>query len=254
MDTEEDINFLIDLINKCPNLEEISFSAFSILEFETFLKIFTSITSKKIKIIECEIADLEPDSDFTPLFNNLPDLEILNIEEHQSMCYAYSVYPVWESENKRIAFPLLEILIKNYLKNEKNYIRLDFVDEFEGFYDYFKDKNDILDKVKSFRGDKYINYELPFIKECSIKKNEDIIKYNVKKIEFLDFEGEFDFNEKVKNFIEKVKPLFISFKKYEKTEIVQDLKKIDNELKAVNFTKLNKIFIKNNSNDLFEEF
>lgn len=251
---EEDINLIINYINKCPNLEKISFSSFCEMEFETFLKIFTSISNTKIKFIQCQINDLEPDSDFTPLFNKLPDLEILDIEEHESMCYAYSIKPVWTSEKKRIAFPLLEILINNYLKNKSNFIRLDFDDEFEGFYDYFKNKNNILNKVLSFRGEKFLNYELPFIKECSIKKSEDTMKFNVKKIEKIEIKCEFNNNELIQKFIEKVKPLFISFVNEENIEIVNNnLKNIDDDLKVVSFEKLNKIFIKNQSNNLFEE-
>jgi len=251
---EEDENLIINYINKCPNLEKISFSSFCEMEFETFLKIFTSISNSKIKFIQCQINDLEPDSDFTPLFNKLPELEILDIEEHESMCYAYSIKPVWTSEKKRIAFPLLETLINNYLKNKSNFIRLDFDDEFEGFYDYFKNNNNILNKVLSFRGDKFLNYELPFIKECSIKKSEDTMKFNVKKIEKLEIKCEFNNNELIQKFIEKVKPLFISFFNEENIEIVNNnLKNIDDDLKVVSFEKLNKLFIKNESNNLFEE-
>ena len=251
---EEDENLIINYINKCPNLEKISFSSFCEMEFETFLKIFTSISNSKIKFIQCQINDLEPDSDFTPLFNKLPELEILDIEEHESMCYAYSIKPVWTSEKKRIAFPLLETLINNYLKNKSNFIRLDFDDEFEGFYDYFKNNNNILNKVLSFRGDKFLNYELPFIKECSIKKSEDTMKFNVKKIEKLEIKCEFNNNELIQKFIEKVKPLFISFVNEENIEIVNNnLKNIDDDLKVVSFEKLNKLFIKNESNNLFEE-
>ena len=250
---EEDENLIINYINKCQNLEKISFSSFCEMEFKTFLKIFTSISNNKIKYIQCQINDLEADSDFTLLFNKLPNLEILDIEEHESMCYAYSIKPVWTSEKKRIAFPLLEILINNYLKNKNNFIRLDFDDEFEGFYDYFKDKNDILNKVLSFRGEKFLNYELPFVKECSIKKNEDTMKFNVKKIEKVEIKCEYNNNETVQKFIEKVKPLFISFINEENIEIVNNLKNIDEDLKVVSFEKLNKIFVKNEVNNLFEE-
>ena len=251
---EEDEKLIINYINKCPNLEKISFSSFCEMEFETFLKIFTSISNTKIKFIQCQINDLEPESDFTPLFNKLPELEILDIEEHESMCYAYSIKPVWTSEKKRIAFPLLEILINNYLKNKTNFIRLDFDDEFEGFYDYFKNKNNVLNKVLSFRGEKFLNYELPFIKECSIKKSEDTLKFNVKKIEKIEIKCELNNNDLIQKFIEKVKPLFISFVIEENIEIVNNnLKNIDDDLKVVSFEKLNKIFIKNQSNNLFEE-
>ena len=251
---EQDEKLIINYINKCPNLEKISFSSFCEMEFETFLKIFTSISNTKIKFIQCQINDLEPESDFTPLFNKLPELEILDIEEHESMCYAYSIKPVWTSEKKRIAFPLLEILINNYLKNKTNFIRLDFDDEFEGFYDYFKNKNNVLNKVLSFRGEKFLNYELPFIKECSIKKSEDTLKFNVKKIEKIEIKCELNNNDLIQKFIEKVKPLFISFVIEENIEIVNNhLKNIDDDLKVVSFEKLNKIFIKNQSNILFEE-
>ena len=251
---EEDEKLIINYINKCPNLEKISFSSFCEMEFETFLKIFTSISNTKIKFIQCQINDLEPESDFTPLFNKLPELEILDIEEHESMCYAYSIKPVWTSEKKRIAFPLLEILINNYLKNKTNFIRLDFDDEFEGFYDYFKNKNNVLNKVLSFRGEKFLNYELPFIKECSIKKSKDTLKFNVKKIEKIEIKCELNNNDLIQKFIEKVKPLFISFVIEENIEIVNNnLKNIDDDLKVVSFEKLNKIFIKNQSNNLFEE-
>ena len=83
----------------------------------------------------------------------MPLLEELSIEECQTMLYAYSIYPIFTAERKRLPFPLLEQLIRNYLNgNEDRDIQLIFDDEFEQFWDYFKNKEDIISRVSKLDG------------------------------------------------------------------------------------------------------
>ena len=107
---------LINLLNKCPNLEELDFydvasdKLFSVLE---------NIKCPKVKIINAQCGDLDRDYDWSKVFANLPLLEEISIEEHQNMCWTYEISPIFIAENKRISLPLLEQLIRNYLNGSQ---------------------------------------------------------------------------------------------------------------------------------------
>ena len=67
------------------------------------------------------------------------------------MNWTYEIKPVFLAECKRIAFPLLEQLIRNYLKGSKERtIKLQFDDEFDQFWEYFKNKKDIISRIVNF--------------------------------------------------------------------------------------------------------
>ena len=144
-------NQIIHLLNRCPNVEQISFCE---SPSENFLKILENINCPKIKEIYATCEDLERDYDWTKIFERMPLLENIFIEEHQTMCWAYDISPVFTAENKRLAFPLLEQLIRNYLNgSEDRDIHLQFDDEFNEFWDYFKDKKDIISRVSKLNGE-----------------------------------------------------------------------------------------------------
>ena len=141
---------LIRLLNKCPNVEKLDFFDIS---SDSFFKILENIKCPKIKIIYATCEDLDREYDWSKVFENLPLLEKLNIEEHQTMCWTYEVCPIFLAENKRISLPLLEQLIRNYLNgSQERDIKLQFDDEFDAFWDYFKDKNDIISRVSKLYG------------------------------------------------------------------------------------------------------
>jgi len=141
---------LIRLLNKCPNVEKLDFFDIS---SDSFFKILENIKCPKIKIIYATCEDLDREYDWSKVFENLPLLEKLNIEEHQTMCWTYEVCPIFLAENKRISLPLLEQLIRNYLNgSQERDIKLQFDDEFDAFWDYFKDKKDIISRVSKLYG------------------------------------------------------------------------------------------------------
>ena len=54
----------------------------------------------------------------------------------------------------------------NYIQeDEDNYILANFGSEIEGFYDYFKDKKEIMMRFERFTGRACDGYEIPYIKE-----------------------------------------------------------------------------------------
>jgi len=141
---------LIRLLNKCPNVEKLD--SFDISS-DSFFKILENIKCPKVKIIYATCEDLDREYDWSKVFENLPLLEKLNIEEHQTMCWTYEVSPIFLAENKRISLPLLEQLIRNYLNgSQERDIKLQFDDEFDAFWDYFKDKKDIISRVSKLYG------------------------------------------------------------------------------------------------------
>ena len=139
---ENEVEILIRLLNKCPNLEKLDI--YEICS-ENLFKILENIKCPKVKIISATCEDLDRDYDWSKVFENLPLIEKLSIEEHQTMCWTYEISPIFSAENKRISLPLLEQLIRNYLNgSQERDIRLQFDDEFDEFWDYFKDKKDII--------------------------------------------------------------------------------------------------------------
>ncbi len=202
---------IIEFYNKFPNLE-IIYAGEICADF--FFEIFSKIKCPKLKKLNAVVEDIsyeENDNYYEKVVSNFPLLEILEIEEHQTMNWSYAIKPIWIAESKRIPFPLLEIIINNYLKNPNNFIDLEFDIEFEGFYDYFKDKINIMNRINHFKGNNYLNYELPFLKSISITNKDEFIKFNVKHVDEVIIYV--DVNEKIKEFLFKVNPKLIIFKK-----------------------------------------
>ena len=94
-DSEEKTNQALELINKCPNLEVVSFSTFGELTQEQFFNIFTKTTSKKIRQIQATCQDFDENVDLTPIFQNLPKLSLFNIDCHCSMEFKFSLLLVF---------------------------------------------------------------------------------------------------------------------------------------------------------------
>jgi hypothetical protein len=146
----DQVNNYIYFLNKFNNLEELDFCS---IDSETLFKITENIKCKKIKKISGVCEDLDDDCNYEKMFKNLPLLERFNIEEDQTMNWTYEISPIFLAERKRLPFPLLEQLIRNYLNgcNDRD-IELHFDDEFDQFWEYFKTKKDIISKVSKLVG------------------------------------------------------------------------------------------------------
>ena len=207
-------SLIMELINKCHNLEILSFSSFSELSKEDFFEILTKTTSKKIRAIEVEVNGIGPDEDFTPIFNNLPKLSRFGLELHATMNFLYSLLPPISCERVSLAYPLLEQLLRNYIEeDENNFINAKFDEDFgdlEDFLDYFKDKIDILNRFESFIGNKFANSEIPYLNVLNVKNSNDLKSCIAKKIGNLIINCPLD--DELKNFIVKTKPTFIKIK------------------------------------------
>ena len=143
-------NNYINFLNNFNNLETIEFWD---IDSETLFKIIENIKCKKVKIIKGTCEDLDDEYNYEKVFQNLPLLESFNIEEHQTMNWTYEISPIFLAERKRLSFPLLEQLIRNYLKGSKERtIKLQFDDEFDQFWEYFKEKKDIISRISELYG------------------------------------------------------------------------------------------------------
>ena len=210
-DSEENTNKALELINKCKNVESVSFSTFGELTQEQFFKIFSQTTSKKIREIRAVCQEFESDVDLSPIFTNLPKLSIFTVDCHCSMEFLYSLLPCISCERFSPSLPLLEQLLVNYIKeDDDNYIMADFCSEFEGFYDYFKDKKDIMMRFQRFTGQACANSEIPYIKELTVKKVREIKNFIGKKLGTLNIMC--PLNDDLKKFIEKTNPTFLKIK------------------------------------------
>ena len=210
-DSEEKANKALELINKCPNLEIVSFSSFGELTQEQLFHIFTKTTSKKIRVIKAVGQELDNDVDFTPIFKNLPKLSIFNIDCHCSMDFLFSLLPCISCERVAPSYPLLEQLLLNYIQeDEDNYILANFANELEGFYDYFKDKKEIMMRFERFTGRACTGFEIPYINELTVKKAREIQNFIAKKLGSLSILCPLDDN--LKQFVEKTKPTFLRIK------------------------------------------
>ena len=210
-DEEEKTNFAIELINKCPNVEIVSFASFSELTQEQFFKIFSTTTSKKIREIIVTCQEFEEGVDFTPIFKNLPKLSQFTVDCHCSMDYLFGIRPVISCEKVAPSYPILEQLITNYLKeDEDNYLRGDFPNDFEPFLDYFKNKPEIMNRFNNISGDSCSAFEVPYFKELTVERKEDIENIIAKKIGTVHILC--PITDEIKKFLEKVKPDFIRIK------------------------------------------
>ena len=166
-------HFAIEFLNKCPNVEKIQISETS---SENLLNILRNINCPKVKEIISICENLEKDQNWSKIFQNMPLLEKISIKEHHNKCWAYEISPIFTAEKKRLAFPLLEQLILNYLKGSPDRdICLEFDDEFDQFWDYFKDKKEIISRISKLDGD-CINISLDTYFKAIISKNEPKLK------------------------------------------------------------------------------
>ena len=191
---------LINLLNKCPNLEELDFCD---VGSEKLFKVLENIKCPKVKIITAQCEDLDRDYDWSKVFDNLPLLEEISIEEHQTMCWTYEISPIFLAENKRLSLPLLEQLIRNYLNgSQERDIKLQFDDEFDEFWDYFKDKKDIISRVSKLYGNA-VNFDLDSYFKLNIGEYE--MKEGFKDAKYYFCFVQIPFNEKIMEIIKKNK-------------------------------------------------
>ena len=197
---------LINLLNKCPNLEELDFCD---VGSEKLFKVLENIKCPKVKIITAQCEDLDRDYDWSKVFDNLPLLEEISIEEHQTMCWTYEISPIFLAENKRLSLPLLEQLIRNYLNgSQERDIKLQFDDEFDEFWDYFKDKKDIISRVSKLYGNA-VNFDLDSYFKLNIGEYE--MQEGFKDAKYYFCFVQIPFNEKIMEVIKKnrIEYLFI---------------------------------------------
>ena len=207
-DSDEKTNFALELINKCPNVEKVSFAAFCELTPEQFIKIFSQTSSNKIKEIMVTCQEFEDDIDLSPIFKNLPKLTKFRADCHCSMDYLFGIQPVISCEKVAPSYPIIEQLITNYLKDdEDNYITGDFPNDFEPFNEYFKNKPEIMNRFNKITGDAVATFEVPYCNELIISDKEDIANIIAKKVGTVHLMCPLD--DDIKKFLEKVKPDFI---------------------------------------------
>ena len=119
------------------------------------------------------------------------------------MCWTYEISPIFSAENKRISLPLLEQLIRNYLNgSQERDIRLQFDDEFDEFWDYFKDKKDIISRVSKLYGSS-VNFDLDSYFKLDITEFE--IQEGIKDSKYYFCFVHIPFSEKVMDIIKKNK-------------------------------------------------
>jgi hypothetical protein len=207
-DSDEKTNFALELINKCPNVEKVSFAAFCELTPEQFIKIFSQTSSNKIKEIMVTCQEFEDDIDLSPIFKNLPKLTKFRADCHCSMDYLFGIQPVISCEKVAPSYPIIEQLITNYLKDdEDNYITGDFPNDFEAFNEYFKNKPEIMNRFNKITGDAVATFEVPYCHELIIYGKDDIENIIAKKVGYVHVMCPLD--DDIKKFLEKVKPDFI---------------------------------------------
>ena len=155
--------------------------------------------------------EFEEGVDFTPIFKNLPKLSQFTVDCHCSMDYLFGIRPVISCEKVAPSYPILEQLITNYLKeDEDNYLRGDFPNDFEPFLDYFKNKPEIMNRFNNISGDSSSSFEVPYFKELTVERKEDIENIIAKKIGTVHILC--PITDEIKKFLEKVKPDFIRIK------------------------------------------
>ena len=241
-DDELSVSNIKNFLNKCPNVENLIFYDIS---SEYFFKILEDINCPKVKEISATCEDIESDYDWSKIFDKMPLLEKLSIEEHQTMSWTYEIRPVFLAENKRLAYPLLEQLIRNYLNGSPDRdITMQFDAEFDEFWDYFKDKKDILSRLSQLSGD-CVHYFPDTYFKVVIHKSEYI--KNLKDGKYLYCIVECDFDDVVLEFVKKSKPMFLFVKNGNVN--IDDMKKIE-EMKFLFVNSTKDCFYKNEGNVL----
>ena len=180
----------------------------------------------------------------------MPLLEKLCIEEEHYDDLAYQIFPIFKAEHKRLAFPLLEQLIRNYLNGSPDRdICLIFHNEFDQFWDYFKNKKDIISRISRIYGND-INNKKILDSYFKLTINDEINKIYDSKYYYCFVESNFNFQyilESIKR--HQIEYLFIL--NDEKVEF-NELKKC-NDLKFV-FDKNTKTFLfRNKENNILEK-
>ncbi len=225
------------LLNKFINLESISFYNIS---SDSFFNILENINCPKVKEISAECEDIESDYDWSKVFDNLPLLEKLNIEEHQTYNWAYEISPIFRAENLRVAYPLLEQMIRNYLNGSaERDINMRFDAEFDEFWDYFKDKKDILSRLSSLDGSNVYYVPDTYFKVI-ISKKEKVD--DLKNGRYLYCIVECDFDDVILEFVKKSKPIFLFVKNGNVN--LDEIKKIE-ELKFLFVKSTSEFYFKN---------
>ena len=198
------IFFILNEKDKCPNVETIKFS---FIPSKNLLYILENIHCPKIKKISAICNDLQKDYDWTKLFENMPLIEELKIDDETSSSSIYNIYPIFYAKKNNLSlslsFPLIEVLIRNYLNGSPDRsIELNFNEGFEEFWDYFKNKKDILSRVSKLKvkGD---NISLDSYFKITIDNYETIDK--IKQAKYYYFYVESTFDEKIMEFIKKNK-------------------------------------------------
>ena len=199
-------NNYIKLLNKFSNIEYLSFSS---IDSETLFKIIENIKCNKIKKISALCEDLDEDYNYENVFRNLPLLESIQIEEHQTMNWTYEISNIFSAERKRISFIFLEQLIRNYL-NESNDrdLEIQFDYEFDQFWDYFKTKKDIISRISKLFGEG-VPFSLKSYFKGVVNKYYPIDKIQIANYKFFYVDEIFD--EKIFEFVKnnKIECLFI---------------------------------------------
>ena len=177
----------------------------------------------------------------------MPLLEDLSIVEHQTMWWTYEINPIFLAEVKRLSFPLLEQLIRNYINGSpERDITLRFDDEFDEFWDYFKDKKDIIARISTLIGDcVYISLDSYFKGVVNTYNNIELMK-NAK---YLYFFVEVPLDDKILDFIKKNKIEYLFLRNGGNVNL--DILKDCNNLKFV-FDNCSKLFLYRN-NEILEK-
>ena len=239
---EDEEKLYITFLNKCPNIEQIHFGDISA---EHLLNILEKINCPRIKRISAICEDLERDYDWVKVFERMPLLEDLSIVEHQTMWFTYEIMPIFSAEVKRLPFPLLEQLIRNYLNGSpERDIKLIFDDEFDEFWDYFKDKKYIISRISKVNGDCiYTSFDWLF--KGIVNEYYKIDK--MKNANYHYFYVETNFNETIFDFIKKNKIEYLTIQNGGEAYLNHLVK--FKHIKFI-FDNLSKIFLFRNNGDL----
>ena len=205
---EDEENLYIKFLNMCKNIEQIHFGE---ITSSHLFHILENIDCPKVKRISAICEDLERDYDWLKIFEKMPLLEDLSIEEHQTMWWTYEIKPIFLAEIKRLPFPLLEQLIRNYLKGSpERDIHLAFDDEFDEFWDYFKNKKDIISRISRLSGD-CIYICLDYYFKAIVNEYNTIER--IKDAKYLYFIVETPFNKDILEFVKRNKIEYLFIKK-----------------------------------------
>ena len=236
---ENEEKLYINFLNKCPNIEQIHFGDICA---EHLFNILENINCPRIKRISAICEDLERDYDWIKIFERMPLLEDLSIVEHQTMWFTYEIIPIFSAEVKRLPFPLLEQLIRNYLNGSpERDIKLIFDDEFDEFWDYFKDKKNIISRISNANGDCiYKSFDWYF--KGIVNEYNKIEK--IKNANYHYFYIETCFNNQIFEFIKKNKIEYLTIKSG--GEAYLNLLVKFNHIKFI-FDKSSKIFLYRNN-------